>query len=116
MKANNEREKLSLTQYNYNQNSINCQEIKRLNFWNYLENEFKTSYIKKKSSKYGRLYKTEFGVFWVRYDFYTKYYFYVNLKDDSDKGTLIDFIQNHILKENNLGKVKKYILTNMHLF
>ncbi len=89
-------------------------EIKQLNFWNYIE-AIGGSLIKKKSSKYGRYYKTEFGSLWVRYDYKTGYYFYVNLTG-TDKGTLIDFIQTHIIKEKNLGKVRGYISKNINLF
>ena len=100
------------TQSNYN---ISLNEIKKLNFWNYIE-AIGGSLIKKKSSKYGRYYKTSFGSLWIRYDYKTKNFFYINLNDKSDKGTLIDFIQNNIIKEQNLGKVKKYISDNFNLF
>ena len=96
---------------NYN---ISLDEIKQLNFWNYIE-AIGGSLIKKKSSKYGKYYKTTFGSLWIRYDYKTGYFFYVNLTG-SDKGTLIDFIQTHILKERNLGKVKGYISKNINLF
>ena len=94
--------------------TISLDEIKRLNFWSYIEalgGELK----KKKSSKYGRLYKTPFGSLWIRYDYKTGYYFYINLTG-TDKGTLIDFIQEHILQEKNLGKVRKYVYDNLNLF
>jgi len=94
--------------------TISLQEIKQLNFWNYIETLGGTL-VKKKSSKYGRLYKTEFGSLWIRYDYKTRYFFYINLTG-TDKGTLIDFIQEHILQEKNLGKVRKYIADNLHLF
>ena len=94
--------------------TISLEEIKQLNFWSYIE-ALGGSLIKKKSSKYGRYYKTKFGSLWIRYDYKTGYYFYVNLTGN-DKGTLIDFIQEHILKEKNLGKVRKYIADNLHLF
>ena len=96
---------------NYN---ISLQEIKQLNFWNYIE-ALGGSLIKKKSSKYGRLYKTSFGSLWIRYDYSTRYFFYINFTGN-DKGTLIDFIQTHILREQNLGKVRKYVSDNLHLF
>jgi len=99
------------TRKNYN---ISLQEIKQLNFWNYIE-ALGGSLIKKKSSKYGRLYKTSFGSLWIRYDYSTRYFFYINLTGN-DKGTLIDFIQTHILREQNLGKVRKYVSDNIHLF
>ncbi len=101
----------SLTKSNY---SISLDKIKQLNFWNYIEaigGELK----KKKSSKYGRYYKTTFGSLWIRYDYKTGYYFYVNLTG-TDKGTIIDFIQEHIIKEKNLGKVRKYVVDNIDLF
>ncbi len=94
--------------------SISLDEIKQLNFWNYIE-AIGGSLIKKKSSKYGKYYKTSFGSLWIRYDYKTGYFFYVNLTSN-DKGTLIDFIQTHILKERNLGKVKGYISKNINLF
>ena len=99
------------TNGNYN---ISLDEIKRLNFWNYIE-AIGGEYKKKKSSKYGRLYKTPFGSLWIRYDYKTGIYFYVNLKGN-DKGTIIDFVQTHIIGERNLGKVRKYISDNLHLF
>jgi len=99
------------TDMNY---SISLDEIKRLNFWNYIE-AIGGEYKKKKSSKYGRLYKTPFGSLWIRYDYKTGIYFYVNLKGN-DKGTIIDFVQTHIIGERNLGKVRKYISDNLHLF
>jgi hypothetical protein len=105
------REKLPSNQCNY---SISLEEIKRLNFFNYLE-AIGASLIKKKSSKYGRLYKTHFGSLWVRYDYKTGIYFYINLTG-ADKGTIIDFVQEHILHEQNLGKVRKYISENLNLF
>jgi len=98
-----ERKNLPPNQCNYN---ISLEEIKQYNFWSFIE-ALGGSLIKKKSSKYGKLYKTEFGSLWIRYDYSTGYFFYVNLTG-SDKGTLIDFIQEHILKEKNLGKVRKY--------
>jgi len=95
-------------------NYITLEEIKQLNFWNYIE-ALGGSLIKKKSSRYGRLYKTDFGKLWIRYDYSTGYYFYINLTGN-DKGTLIDFIQEHIICERNLGKVRRYISDNLHLF
>jgi hypothetical protein len=100
------------TNRNYN---ISLTEIKRLNLWNYIE-AIGGEYKKKKSSKYGRLYKTPFGSLWIRYDYKTGMFFYCNLSIAGDAGTIIDFIQNHILKEKNLGKVRKYISDNLHLF
>ena len=99
------------TDKNYN---ISLDEIKRLNFWNYIE-AIGGEYKKKKSSKYGRLYKWQNNAYWIRYDYKTGIYFYVNLKGN-DKGTLIDFIQEHIIGERNLGKVKQYLSNNLHLF
>jgi len=111
----NKKEKNSFpTGNNYSKNSLSLQEIKQLNFWNYIE-ALGGSLDKKKSSKYGRLYKTDFGKLWIRYDYSTGYYFYINLTGN-DKGTLIDFIQEHILGERNLGKVRRYISDNLHLF
>ena len=116
---NKEKKNFSLTNNNYTRNSgksqISLDEIKRLNFWNYIET-FGAELKKKKSSKYGRLYKTEFGSLWIRYDYSTGYFFYINLSNDTDKGTLIDFIQNNILHEKNLGKVKRYIIDHINLF
>ena len=94
--------------------TISLDEIKQLNFWSYIE-ALGGSLIKKKSSKYGRLYDTQFGKLWIRYDYNTGYYFYINLTG-TDKGTLIDFIQEHILQEKNLGKVRKYVYDNLNLF
>jgi len=114
MKNNKREENFFPTNSNYNKNSITLQEIKRLNFWNFLLStggELK----KKKSSKYGKLIKWNGNNFWIRYDYSTGYYFYINLTGD-DKGTLIDFIQEHILQERNLGKVRRYITDNLHLF
>lgn len=89
-------------------------EIKRLNFFNYLE-ALGASLNKKKSSKYGRYYEWQNNKLWVRIDYKTGIYFYINL-NGSDKGTIIDFIQEHIILEKNLGKVRKYISDNLHLF
>ncbi len=97
---------------NYN---ISLEEIKRLNFFNFLDSlgaEFK----KKKSSKYGRLYKYKNIHLWIRYDYKTGYYFYTSLDSNGDNGTLIDFIQNHIINERNLGKVRKYVKENLDKF
>jgi len=71
---------------------------------------------KKKSSKYGWYIEYENNRFWVRYDYKTNRYFYTNLNTTNDNGTIIDFIQNHIIKEKNIGKVKKYIQENINLF
>jgi hypothetical protein len=94
-------------------NNINCEIIKRLDMFDIFENVFGYEYKKKKSSKYGRLYNTPHGYVWVRYDYRTGIYFYMNLDDGLDNGTLIDWIQNHIINEKNLGKVKKYISENI---
>ena len=109
---NKEKKNFSLTKNNY---TISLEEIKQLNFWHYIE-ALGGSLVKKKSSKYGRYYKTEFGSLWIRYDYSTRYFFYINLSNDTDKGTLIDFIQNNILHEKNLGKVRKYVVDNIQLF
>jgi len=109
-----EEENFFPTNLHYNKNSITLQEIKRLNFWNFLLStggELK----KKKSSKYGKLIKWNGNNFWIRYDYSTGYYFYINL-NGTDKGTLIDFIQTHILQERNIGKVRKYVADNLNLF
>lgn len=108
---NKEKKSFSLTKNNY---TISLEEIKQLNFWHYIE-ALGGSLVKKKSSKYGRLYKTEFGSLWIRYDYKTRYFFYINLTG-TDKGTIIDFIQNNILHEKNLGKVKRYIIDHINLF
>jgi hypothetical protein len=92
---------------------MELEEIKQLNLFDIIEHYFGGEYIKKKSSKYGRFYNTIYGKLWVRFDYSTGKYFYINLSNDSDKGTLIDFIQNNILQEKNLGKVKKYIKENI---
>ena len=105
----------SPTNKNYTKISVTLQEIKQLNMWNYIE-ALGGTLIKKKSSKYGRLYDTDFGKLWIRYDYSTGYFFYINLSNDTDKGTLIDFVQEHILKEKNLGKVRKYVSQNLNLF
>ena len=99
------------TERNY---SISLEEIKSLNFFNYLE-AIGAYIVKKKSSKYGRYYKWENIRLWVRYDYKTGKYFYINLSGN-DKGTLIDFIQEHIINERNLGKVRQYVSNNLHLF
>jgi len=91
---------------------IDLNEIKYLNLFNIFENHFSMEYIKKKSSKYGRYYKSVFGKFWVRYDYNTGKYFYTSLDNNYDKGTLIDFIQNNVIKEKNIGKVIKYLKEN----
>jgi len=95
-------------------NYITLEEIKQLNFWNYIE-ALGGELQKKKSSKYGKLYKWNGNKLWIRTDYKTGYFFYVNLSG-TDKGTLIDFIQEHILGERNLGKVRRYISDNLHLF
>jgi hypothetical protein len=99
------------TKENY---SISLEEIKSLNFFNYLE-AIGASLIKKKSSKYGRYYKWQNHSLWLRYDYKTGKYFYINLTGN-DKGTLIDFIQEHIIGERNLGKVRRYVSDNLNLF
>lgn len=91
---------------------INLDEIKTLDLFFVFENFFSMEYIKKKSSKYGRLYNSPYGKIWARYDYRTGKYFYINLTNDSDRGTLIDFIQNHIINEKNIGKVIKYLKDN----
>jgi len=89
--------------------SISLEEIKRYNLFEVLE-RLGAHLDKKKSSRYGRLYKTDYGKIWARYDYSTGFYFYINLSDDTDKGTLIDFIQNHLINDKNLGKVKRYFI------
>ena len=111
MKNNKKEENFFPTKSNY---TISLQEIKTLNMWNYIE-ALGGELQKKKSSKYGKLYKWNGNKLWIRTDYKTGYFFYVNLTG-SDKGTLIDFIQTHILGEQNLGKVRKYISDNLHLF
>jgi len=92
---------------------MNLEEIKQLNLFDIIEHYFGGELVKKKSSKYGRFYNTTWGKLWVRYDYNTGMYFYVNLSNDSDKGTLIDFIQNNIINTKNLGLVKKYVKENL---
>lgn len=94
--------------------SISLEEIKSLNFFDYLE-AIGASLSKKKSSKYGRYYKWQNYSLWVRYDYKTKKYFFINLTGN-DKGTLIDFLQEHIIGERNLGKVRRYVSDNQYLF
>ena len=95
-----------------NKNYVDLDIIKMINLFDIFENYFSMEYIKKKSSKFGRYYKSPFGKFWVRYDYITGKYFYINLTNNNDKGTLIDFIQNNIIKEKNIGKVIKYLREN----
>jgi len=94
-----------------NKNYIDLNMIKSLNLFDIFENHFLMELNKKKSSKYGRYYKSSFGRFWVRYDYKTDKYFYTSLTNN-DRGTLIDFIQNNIIKERNIGKVVKYLKEN----
>jgi hypothetical protein len=94
-------------------NNITCEIIKRLDLFEIFEYHFNYEYKKKKSSKYGRLYNTPYGYIWARYDYKSGIYFYTNLDEINDNGTLIDWIQNHIINEKNLGKVKKYISENI---
>ena len=91
---------------------VNLDTIKMINLFEIFENHFGMEYNKKKSSKYGRYYKGQFGRFWVRYDYNTGKYFYTSLDNNYDKGTIIDFIQNNIIKEKNIGKVIKYLKEN----
>ncbi len=95
--------------------TISLEEIKQLNFFNFIE-RLGGEYKKKKSSKYGRLYKWNNIHLWIRYDYKTGKYFYTSLDTNGDNGTLIDFIQNHIINERNLGKVRKYVKDNLNLF
>ena len=88
---------------------INLQELKYIDLFYIFENVFNAEYIKKKSSKYGRYYKLFGNKYWVRFDYRTGKYFYTNLCVDNDKGTIIDFVQNNILQEKNIGKVVKYL-------
>ena len=88
---------------------IDLNELKYLDLFYIFENVFSMEYNKKKSSRYGRYYKSVFGRFWVRYDYKSGKYFYTSLDNDSEKGTIIDFIQNNIIKEKNIGKVIKYL-------
>jgi len=91
---------------------INLEELKYINLFDIFENVFLMEYNKKKSSKYGRYYKGPFGKYWVRKDYKTGKYFYTSLDNSHDKGTIIDFIQNNIIKEKNIGKVVKYLKEN----
>ena len=88
---------------------IDLNELKFLNLFDIFENVFCAEYIKKKSSKYGRYYKWNGEKFWVRFDYRTGKYFYTSLTNDSDSGTIIDFVQNNILQEKNIGKVVQYL-------
>ena len=94
---------------------MDLEQIKQLNMVSYLIN-LGGVINKKKSSKYGWYIKWENNRLWVRYDYKTNKYFYTNLNTTNDNGTIIDFIQNHIIKEKNIGKVKKYIQENINLF
>ena len=91
---------------------IDLNIIKSLDLFEIFENFFNMEYVKKKSSKYGRYYKSVWGKFWVRYDYTTGKYFYTSLDNNYDRGTLIDFIQNNIIKQKNIGKVVKYLKEN----
>ena len=88
---------------------INLDELKYINLFYIFENVFGAEYIKKKSSKYGRYYKWNGDKYWVRYDYKTGKYFYTSLDNNNDKGTIIDFVQNNILQEKNIGKVIQYL-------
>ncbi len=88
---------------------INLDELKYINLFDIFENIFGAEYVKKKSSKYGRYYKWNGAKYWVRYDYRTGKYFYTNLCTDNDKGTIIDFVQNNIINEKNIGKVVQYL-------
>jgi len=94
------------------QEKINLEELKYINLFYIFENHFNMEYIKKKSSRYGRYYKGVFGKYWVRKDYKTGKYFYTSLNNDFDKGTIIDFIQNNIIKQKNIGKVVWYLKEN----
>jgi len=91
---------------------IDLNELKYLNLFDIFQNNFGMEYIKKKSSKFGKYFKGNSGKYWVRYDYTTNKYFYTSLTDNNDKGTLIDFVQNNIIKEKNIGKVVKYLKEN----
>ena len=91
------------------QKKINLDELKYINLFNIFETIFGAEYVKKKSSKYGRYYKWNGEKFWVRYDYRTGKYFYTSLTNNNNKGTIIDFIQNNILQERNIGKVVQYL-------
>ena len=88
---------------------IDLNELKFLDLFYIFENVFGAEYVKKKSSRYGRYYKLNGNKYWVRYDYRTGKYFYTNLNSDSDKGTIIDFVQNNIICERNIGKVVQYL-------
>ena len=105
----------SPTNKNYTKNSVTLQEIKQLNFWNFMLS-LGATLDNKKSSKYGKLFKYNNNKIWVRYDYNTSNYFYTNLTTGNDNGTLIDFIQNHIINQKNLGKVRQYVSQNLNLF
>ena len=115
MNNKKKEENFSPTNKNYTKISVTLQEIKQLNFWNFMLN-LGATLDNKKSSKYGKLFKYNNDKFWVRFDYNTSNYFYTNLTNNGDNGTLIDFIQNHIIIEKNLGKVRQYVSQNLNLF
>jgi len=88
---------------------IDLNIIKELNLKDIFMHHFGYEFKKKKSSKYGYLFKTPYGPIWIRYDYKTGKWFYTNLSTNNDNGTLIDWIQNHIIEERNIGKVIKYL-------
>jgi len=96
-----------LTKKYYIKNNLTLQAIKQINMWDFLTS-IGGKIKKKKSSKFGKFIEWNNNKFWVRFDYKTGYYFYINLTGN-DKGTIIDFIQEHIIKEKNIGKVKKYL-------
>ncbi len=91
------------------QKKINLDELKYINLFDIFENIFGAEYVKKKSSKYGRYYKLFGNKYWVRFDYRTGKYFYTSLNNNNDSGTIIDFIQNNIINEKNIGKVVQYL-------
>ncbi len=88
---------------------IDLNELKFLDLFYIFENIFGAEYVKKKSSKYGRYYKLFGNKYWVRFDYRTGKYFYTSLNNNNDSGTIIDFIQNNIICEKNIGKVVMYL-------
>ena len=91
------------------QRKIDLNKLKHINLFNVFESVFGAEFVKKKSSKYGRYYKLNGNRYWVRFDYRTGKYFYTSLDNDNDKGTIIDFIQNNIICEKNIGKVVQYL-------
>ena len=91
---------------------MDLNKIKEINLYELFLHHFGYEFKKKKSSRYGYFFKTPFGNVWVRFDYKTDKWFYTNLSVNGDNGTLIDWIQNHIINTQNIGLVKKYLKDN----